>query len=62
VLATEHRLGSVGPFGTGHSMYVRNTDRISNHAVGRAVDIAVIEESDWRLSVKKARVLSPSAA
>jgi hypothetical protein len=43
VLATEHRLGGVGPFVTGHSMYVAGTDRISNHAVGRAVDIGVVD-------------------
>lgn len=43
VLATEHRLAYVGPFVTGHSMYVAGTDRISNHAVGRAVDIPVVD-------------------
>jgi hypothetical protein len=43
VLATEHELGSVGPFVTGHSMYVAGSDRISNHAVGRAVDIGVVD-------------------
>lgn len=43
VLATEHRLAYVGPFVTGHSIYVAGTDRISNHAVGRAVDIPIVD-------------------
>jgi hypothetical protein len=53
VLATEHRLDDVGPFVTGHSLYVSGTDRISNHALGRAVDIPVIDgvavsaSNDW---------------
>jgi hypothetical protein len=42
-LAASHRLGSVGPLVSGHSLYVAGTDRISNHAVGRAVDISVID-------------------
>lgn len=42
-LATEYRLSYVGPFVTGHSMYVAGTNRISNHAVGRAVDIPVLD-------------------
>lgn len=42
-LASEHRLGSVGPFATGHSLYVEGTDTISNHAYGRAVDIPIVD-------------------
>lgn len=42
-LASEHRLGSVGPFATGHSLYVDGTNRISNHAYGRAVDIPIVD-------------------
>lgn len=42
-LALDHRLGSVGPFVTGHSVYVEGTTRISNHAVGRAVDIPIVD-------------------
>lgn len=42
-LAARHHLGSVGPFVSGHSLYVAGTDRISNHAVGRAVDISVLD-------------------
>ena len=42
-LAMDHRLGSVGPFVSGHSVYVAGTTRISNHAVGRAVDIPIID-------------------
>jgi Transglycosylase SLT domain len=42
-LASEHRLGSVGPFATGHSLYVEGTNRISNHAYGRAADIPIVD-------------------
>jgi hypothetical protein len=42
-LAVDHRLGEVGPFVTGHSLYVAGTTRISNHAVGRAVDIPIVD-------------------
>jgi hypothetical protein len=42
-LASEHQLGSVGPFATGHSLYVEGTNRISNHAYGRAVDIPIVD-------------------
>ena len=43
VLATTHRLDDVGPFVTGHSTYVAGTDRVSNHASGRAADLAVVD-------------------
>jgi hypothetical protein len=43
VLARDHRLGYVGPFISAHSIYVSGTDRISNHALGRAVDIPVVD-------------------
>lgn len=39
----DHRLSSVGPFVSDHSLYVADTTRISNHAVGRAVDIPVVD-------------------
>jgi hypothetical protein len=42
LLATTYHLGSVGPFIIGHSYYVEGTKRPSNHAFGRAVDIAVV--------------------
>jgi hypothetical protein len=42
-LAMDHRVGSVGPFVTGHSVYVDGTTRVSNHAVGRAVDIGIVD-------------------
>ncbi|MQA92787.1 MAG: transglycosylase SLT domain-containing protein, partial [Gemmatimonas sp.] len=42
-LASEHRLGSVGPFATGHSLYVAGTNTISHHAFGRAVDIPIVD-------------------
>jgi len=43
IVATTHRLAQVGPFVTGHSTYVAGTDRVSNHALGRAVDLPVID-------------------
>lgn len=43
MLATTHRLASVGPFITGHSELVAGTDRVSNHAGGRAVDLPWID-------------------
>jgi hypothetical protein len=42
-LSQEFRLGHVGPLITGHAYYVAGTRQPSNHAVGRAVDIAVID-------------------
>ena len=41
--ATKHRLSHVGPFVSGHSYLVAGTDRPSNHAFGRAVDIPVVD-------------------
>ena len=43
VVATTHRLGSVGPFVTGHTTNVAGTDRTSLHSLGRAVDLPVID-------------------
>lgn len=43
VMATRHRLGAVGPITTGHRELVDGTDRRSNHADGRAVDIPIID-------------------
>lgn len=45
VIATEHDLAAVGPFVTGHSYYVAGTDRPSNHAFGRGVDLPVVDGS-----------------
>ena len=42
-LAERHEVGPVGPLITGHSYYVAGTNTPSNHAFGRAVDIAVID-------------------
>jgi hypothetical protein len=56
-LALDHRLGAVGPFVTGHSVYVEGTTRVSNHAVGRAVDIPIIDGltvSYWNHAAKAA--------
>jgi hypothetical protein len=43
VAATTHRLSSVGPLVSGHGYFVSGTDRPSNHAFGRAVDIPVVD-------------------
>jgi hypothetical protein len=42
VIATTHRLGSIGPLVTGHALYVAGTRRISNHIPGRAVDLPLV--------------------
>lgn len=42
-IAEHHQLAGVGPFVTGHSLYVKGTHRVSLHAYGRAVDIAVVD-------------------
>jgi D-alanyl-D-alanine dipeptidase len=55
LLASEHRLGSVGPFATGHSLYVEGTTTISNHAYGRAVDIPVVDGAAVSVSNHGAR-------
>lgn len=54
-LAERHRLGPVGPLVTGHSYNVRGTSTPSNHAFGRAVDIAVIDGSSVSLANTSAR-------
>ena len=43
VLATRHDLSAVGPLASGHSYFVAGTDNPSNHAFGRAVDVAVVD-------------------
>jgi hypothetical protein len=59
-LASEHRLGSVGPFATGHSLYVDGTNRISNHAYGRAVDIPIVDGVAVSPSSQSARAAAQS--
>lgn len=59
-LASEHRLGSVGPFATGHSLYVEGTSRISNHAYGRAVDIPIVDGVAVSASNQSARAAAQS--
>lgn len=54
-LAAEHRLSAVGPFVTGHAIYVKGTTRVSNHAVGRAVDIPIIDGTAVSLANEAAR-------
>jgi hypothetical protein len=43
IMATRHRLGSVGPIRSGHRELVAGTDRRSNHSAGRAVDIPTVD-------------------
>ncbi|HVE46678.1 MAG TPA: transglycosylase SLT domain-containing protein [Acidimicrobiales bacterium] len=43
VIATRHDLSGVGPFASGHSYFVAGTERASNHAFGRAVDLALLD-------------------
>lgn len=43
--ALEHRL-VLSVIKTGHSTYVKGTDRVSNHIVGRAVDISAVDSVD----------------
>jgi hypothetical protein len=43
MVATAHRLGSIGPLITGHSRYVAGSRRVSNHILGRAVDIPIVD-------------------
>lgn len=50
LIATTHRLDEVGPFATGHDYYVDGTDRVSNHALGRAVDIPKVDGTDVSVS------------
>jgi transglycosylase-like protein with SLT domain len=59
-LASEHQLGSVGPFATGHSLYVEGTNRISNHAYGRAVDISIVDGVAVSPSNQSARAAAES--
>ncbi len=42
-LSERFSLAGVGPFISGHSYYVAGTNRPSNHAFGRAVDIGAID-------------------
>lgn len=44
VLAQHHELNRVGPLSSGHSYFVKGTNRVSNHIPGRAVDISVIDQ------------------
>ena len=59
-LASEHRLGSVGPFATGHSLYVAGTNTISHHAYGRAVDIPIVDGVAVSPSNESARAAAQS--
>lgn len=54
-LGQRFSLGDIGPFVTGHSYYVRSSDRPSNHAFGRAVDIGAIDGVPISVSSEAAR-------
>lgn len=43
VLAERRELSAVGPLVSGHSYYVKGTNRPSNHVFGRAVDILSVD-------------------
>jgi membrane-bound lytic murein transglycosylase B len=55
--ASTHRL-TVSVIKTGHSMYVSGTNRVSNHYVGRAVDISAVDGVDVTASNAAALDLS----
>lgn len=57
-LSQRFALGGVGPFITGHSTYVAGTNRISNHAGGRAVDIGTVSQQIVNSSSSAARALA----
>ncbi|MPZ15543.1 MAG: transglycosylase SLT domain-containing protein [Chloroflexi bacterium] len=59
-LAVDHRLRAVGPFVSGHSVYVKGTTRVSNHAVGRAVDIPIVNGHPVSASNVAARAAAES--
>lgn len=42
-LAETHELAPVGPLITGHTYFVKGTNRVSNHVFGRAVDILGVD-------------------
>lgn len=56
-LAERFELGPVGPFITGHSYYVKGTTRVSNHMLGRAVDILGVNGAPVSPSHPGARAL-----
>lgn len=43
ILAERYELSAVGPLVSGHSYYVKGTNRPSNHVFGRAVDILSVD-------------------
>ena len=60
-LAERFSLAGVGPFVSGHSYYVAGTNRPSNHAFGRAVDIGTINRRA-RLTGERRRPASRARA
>lgn len=60
-LSQQFALAEVGPFITGHSTYVAATNRISNHAGGRAADIGTINAQTVNSSNDAARALALAA-
>lgn len=57
-LSQQFQLDRVGPFITGHSTYVAGTNRISNHAGGRAVDIGTVDQQIVNSTNPAARALA----
>ncbi len=56
-VATRHELRYVGPFVTGHTYYVRGTNRPSQHAFGRAVDLPWIDGAPVTAGNRAARAV-----
>ncbi len=61
-LSRRFSLGEVGPFVSGHSYYVAGTSRPSNHAFGRAVDIAAVDGSPVSAANASARAAALALA
>ena len=57
-LGQRFALAGVGPFITGHSTLVAGTNRISNHAGGRAVDVGTVNGQIVNSSSSAARALA----
>lgn len=61
-LSQYHALAGIGPFITGHSTYVAGTNSVSNHTVGRGVDIGTVNGQLVRSYSPAARQLVVAAA
>jgi hypothetical protein len=62
VLGSKFDLAGVGPLATGHSFYVADSTRPSNHAFGRAVDIGLVNGEPVSAANRAARALALAVA